>query len=125
MDRASAFEADGRGFESLQARQSTKMYAKGDNRIWGQAGSPLTSLPRYPQSMNTTGNTLDDFPAEAFTILVFCDVCDRSVPLDRTKVPDGLTVQELVKKLRCSSCGSRKASIRIVYTGAGGFRYSG
>ncbi len=75
--------------------------------------------------MRTTGNTLDDFPAESFTLLVFCDVCDRSCPLNRTKVPDGLTVQELVKKLRCSSCGSRKASIRIVYTGAGDFRYGG
>jgi hypothetical protein len=38
-------------------------------------------------------------------------------------VPKHLRVQGLVKALRCSSCGSREASIRIVYTGAGGFHY--
>ena len=75
--------------------------------------------------MTETGNTLDDFPAETFTILVFCDACDHTSQLDRSKVPDGLTVQELVKKLRCSVCGLRKASIRIVYTGTGDFRYGG
>jgi hypothetical protein len=73
----------------------------------------------------STGNTLDAFPAEAFTILVFCDACDRSAPLDRTKVPDDMTVQDLVRVLRCAACGSRKASIRIVYTGAGGFHHGG
>ena len=71
--------------------------------------------------MSTTGNTLDDFPAEAFTILVFCDACGHSGPLDRSKVPKHLRVQGLVKALRCSSCGAREASIRIVYTGVGGF----
>jgi len=71
----------------------------------------------------STGNTLDDFPEDTFTILVFCDACDRSAPLDRATVPDGLTVQELVKALRCTKCGSRDASIRIVYTVAGGFEY--
>jgi len=49
--------------------------------------------------MTATGNTLDDFPAGAFTILL--------------------------RMLHCSACGSREASIRIVYTGAGGFEYGG
>lgn len=75
--------------------------------------------------MDATGNTLDDFPAAAFTILVFCETCGHRSPLDRAKVPDGRTVQELVRLLRCSACGSRAASIRIVYTGAGGFEYGG
>ena len=73
--------------------------------------------------MNTTGNTLDDFPAESFTILGFCDACGHSGPLDRSKVPEGASVQGLAKMLRCSACRSREASIRIVYTGAGGFHY--
>jgi len=75
--------------------------------------------------MATAGNTLDDFPAEAFTIAVFCEACGHKSPLDRAKVPDGVTIQELVRLLRCGSCGSREASIRIVYTGAGGFEYGG
>ena len=64
--------------------------------------------------MNETEDTLDDFPAETFTILIFCDACDRSAPLDRSKVPDGMTVQQLIRALRCSSCSSRETSIRIV-----------
>ena len=75
--------------------------------------------------MTEVSNTLHDFPAESFTIFVFCDSCDRSSLLNRATVPDGMTVQELVKALRCSSCGSHSASIRIVYTGAGGFHYGG
>ena len=73
--------------------------------------------------MNAAGNTLADFPAETFTIFVYCDTCDRSGALDRAKVPTGMTVQHLIKALRCSRCASRAASIRIVYTGAGGFAY--
>ena len=34
-------------------------------------------------------NSLDDFPEGEFTILVFCDTCGRSAPLDRSKVPAG------------------------------------
>lgn len=75
--------------------------------------------------MTAAGNSLDDFPAGAFTILVFCEACGHRNPLDRTKVPNDRTVQDLVRLLRCSACGSREASIRIVYTGAGGFEYGG
>jgi hypothetical protein len=75
--------------------------------------------------MSNTGNQVSDFPAEAFTILVFCDACEHRAPLDRAKVPAGVTVQELRGRLRCSRCGSRKTSLRIVYTGAGGFYHGG
>lgn len=73
--------------------------------------------------MTAAGNTLDDFPAEAFTIFAFCDACGHSDPLDHAKVPDGTSIQDLSHKLRCTACGSRETSIRILYTGAGGFRY--
>jgi hypothetical protein len=71
----------------------------------------------------TTANTLDDFPAETFGVLASCEACGRQVWLDRAKVPAGVTVQALRNRLRCSGCGSRETSIRLVYTGAGGFRY--
>ena len=73
--------------------------------------------------MDTPANSLDDFPAETFSILAFCNACDHRASLDRTRVPPGITVQPLRGRLRCSACGHRGASIRIVYTGAGGFRY--
>lgn len=73
--------------------------------------------------MDTPGNLPDDFPAESFTILAFCDACEHRAPLDRTQIPPGVTVQALRGRLRCLACGHRGGSIRIVYTGAGGFRY--
>jgi hypothetical protein len=69
-------------------------------------------------------NQLADFPPEQFTILVFCGGCGRQVSLDRAKVPPGIGVQALPGRLRCSVCGAKQASIRIAYTGAGGFRVS-
>ena len=73
--------------------------------------------------MDTAGNHLDDFAAEAFSILAFCDACHHSAPLERDRLPPGMTVKALRDRLRCSACGQRHASIRIVYTGAGGFQY--
>jgi hypothetical protein len=75
--------------------------------------------------MAADSNTLADFPAETFAILAFCERCGRQGRLDRAKVPAGVTVQELRERLRCSGCGSHTGSIRIVYMGAGGFRYGG
>lgn len=80
---------------------------------------------RYPRAMATDSNTLDDFPAESFAILVLCEACGRQRWLDHAKVPTGVTVQALRERLRCSGCGSRQGSIRIVYSAAGGFRYGG
>jgi hypothetical protein len=73
--------------------------------------------------MSGRGNTLDDFPADAFAIIAFCDACGRSRPLERGALPEGLTIADLRRRLRCAACGSRETSIRIVYAAAGGFRY--
>jgi hypothetical protein len=51
--------------------------------------------------MTAAGNSLDDFPAQAFTILEFCEACGHQSHLDRDKVPDGVTEQQLPKLLRC------------------------
>jgi len=75
--------------------------------------------------MSDIQNSLNDFPEGEFTILVFCDACGRSAPLDRSKVPAGTGLQTLPSILRCSSCGSRDASMRIIYTGAGGYHHGG
>jgi hypothetical protein len=53
------------------------------NEVRAYVGSPPESLPRYAPPMSGRGNTLDDFPAEAFAILAFCDACGRSRPLER------------------------------------------
>ena len=73
--------------------------------------------------MDSPDNRLDDFPAGTFTILAFCDTCGHQTPLDRTRVPAGVTVQALRMRLRCSVCESHATSLRILYSGAGGFRY--
>lgn len=73
--------------------------------------------------MSEATNTLDEFPAGAFTILAFCDTCGRQVTLDRAALPQGVTINDLRRRLRCVACDSRDISIRIVYTGAGSFRY--
>lgn len=69
------------------------------------------------------GNQLSDFPPDQFAIHLFCDACDHRGDLDRQKVPQGMTIQELRKHLRCSECGSRECSLRIIYSGAGGYRH--
>ena len=88
-------------------------------------GQTRVLSPRAPilSAMDAPDNSLDDFPAESFTILAFCDTCGHQAPLDRTHVPAGVTVQALRMRLRCSVCGSHATSLRILYTGAGGFRY--
>ena len=73
--------------------------------------------------MRPASNTIDDFPATAFAIVAFCERCGRRTTLDRPKLPPKVTIEALRRRLRCSGCGSRETSIRIVYTGAGGFRY--
>jgi hypothetical protein len=39
-------------------------------------------------------------------------------------VLEDIRMRKLHKRLRCSACSSHHVSIRIVYTGAGGFHYS-
>jgi hypothetical protein len=73
--------------------------------------------------MRPASNILDDFPATAFAIVAFCERCGRRANPDRTNLPPNITIEVLRRRLRCTGCGSRETSIRIVYTGAGGFRY--
>ena len=73
--------------------------------------------------MRQASNTVDDFPATAFAIVAFCERCVRRATLDRPKLPPKVTIESLRRRLRCTGCGSHETSIRIVYTGAGGFRY--
>jgi len=68
-------------------------------------------------------NTHAEFPPATFDILAFCDGCGHCAPVDRARIPPELSVQALPGRLRCSRCGSRDTEIRIVYTGAGGFRH--
>ena len=70
-------------------------------------------------------NLPEEFPAERFSLIAFCEACGHSASIERACIPTGLTVQALPGRLRCSACGARQATIRIVYTGAGGFRYGG
>ena len=73
--------------------------------------------------MRPASNTVDEFPATTFAIVAFCERCGRQAMLDRAKLPPKSTIAALGRRLRCTGCGSRETSIRIVYTGAGGFRY--
>ena len=75
--------------------------------------------------MAVPDNTLSDFPAKAFTIFVWCEVCGHQGTVDRTEVPESIPMRMLHEKLLCSSCDAHQVSIRIAYTGAGGFSYRG
>jgi len=69
-------------------------------------------------------NHLSDFPAPDFTIRLFCDACDHRADLDREKVPESMTVQQLPQHLRCTECGGRECSVGSIYSAAGGFNHS-
>jgi len=84
------------------------------------APSARPTAPAIPESANTP----DDFPVEQFELIAFCDTCGHSAPIDRARIPPGLTIPGLPARLRCTACGGRSCSIRIVYTGAGGYSHS-
>lgn len=65
-------------------------------------------------------NTLADFPADRYSILVYCSSCQRRPELDRSVVPPGMTVPELRARLVCSACGSRETMLHIVWHGSRG-----
>ena len=69
------------------------------------------------------GNRLSDFPAAEFTIRLFCDACGHQANLNRDSVPASTPISDLTQRLQCTNCGSRESSIRIIFTGAGGFRH--
>ena len=76
--------------------------------------------------MRQASNTVDDFPATTFAIVAFCERCGRRAMLDRATLPPKVAIDALRLRLRCIGCGSsRGTSIRLIYTGAGGFRYGG
>jgi len=74
--------------------------------------------------MPEPANTPDAFPPEQFDLIAFCDSCGHSAPIDRARIPPGLTIPELPPRLRCTAYGARACSILIVYTGAGGYHRS-
>jgi hypothetical protein len=74
--------------------------------------------------MTARENILSDFRADSFTIFVWCDACGHSGTFDRAQASEKIRMQTLHDNLRCSACGSRHVSIRIAYTGAGGFHYA-
>lgn len=89
----------------------------GDQALVLSPSAPILS------AMDDPSNFIDDFPATTFTILAFCAACGHQAPLERTKIPPGITIQALRYRLRRSACGSRETSLCILYTGAGRFRY--
>ena len=70
-------------------------------------------------------NFPEDFPPETFELRGFCDACGYSAAIARGRIPAGLSVQALARRLSCTACGSRETGIRIIYIGAGGFRSDG
>jgi hypothetical protein len=80
--------------------------------------------PRHP-SMTDPENLPEDFPPESFSFFAFCEDCRHSAAVERARIPAGISLQRMRHRLRCSACGSRSVALRIVYTGAGGFRHDG
>jgi hypothetical protein len=72
-------------------------------------------------------NRIGDFDSDKFTLYVFCDECHHSKGLPfwwlREKYGSDTTLNRIQSGLRCEPCDSRNCSIRIVYTGAGGFSH--
>lgn len=68
-------------------------------------------------------NKLADFPADRFAIKALC-ACGHTATIDTSTLPADLTVPALRRSLRCGRCGRRATGIRILWTAAGGFRYS-
>jgi hypothetical protein len=84
-----------------------------------------SSFLRWIIPMAAVENVPDDFPAESFSVFAFCESCHHYAAFDRARIPSGATMSRVRTRLRCSACGSREVALRIVYTGAGGFRHDG
>lgn len=69
-------------------------------------------------------NSLADFPPDRFAIVAFC-ACGHQAAIESGGLPADLPMLILQRSLRCAACGGRGASIRIVWTAAGGFKHSG
>lgn len=103
------------------ARRLSGVIGRAD--IYSCGDYPCPSSHRPPRPATPNPNLPEDFPPESFALIAFCEACGHQAPLDRVRVPPGVTVQDLPARLRCSGCHCRSCSLRIVYTGAGGFRY--
>jgi hypothetical protein len=79
------------------------------------ASSPRESGIRYARSVSDVDNILADFPAEAFTVLVFCDVCGHQAHVAHSNVQDGTPARDF-PLLRCSVCGIHGEPLRIAYS---------
>ena len=89
---------------------------------WSCWRHPLSSPIQQTAGLCAT-NTFSDFPPDQFEILAFCEVCGHQAMVKRSPVLEDSIVQDLTNRLRCSECGSRECSIRIVFSGAGGYQY--
>ena len=68
-------------------------------------------------------NTLADFPPDRFAIHAFC-TCGHRGQVDTSRLPLLLPMDAFHARLRCQVRVGREVSIRIVWTAAGGFKYS-
>jgi hypothetical protein len=66
-------------------------------------------------------NTLADFPADRFSLLVYCTACQRQAALDRERLSEDMTIPALRARLVCSACGSKATMLHIVWHGSGGW----
>lgn len=59
--------------------------------------------------------TLADIP-DSQVIHAVCDPCGRMVPLNRFRLDQALTLDEVRQRLRCTRCGRRSMDLRRVPT---------
>jgi hypothetical protein len=76
----------------------------------------LTDMPRqstFSGPPMTLGNALDN----QLELIVGCDACGRSAPVDVAVLADWLgrdfAVPDIEKKGRCGTCGERRAWVRV------------
>jgi hypothetical protein len=73
--------------------------------------------------MGATANTLGDVPSDTFTILAFSDARHPERPAQPRRPPKGLTFDTLCRP-RCTACGIRKTSIRVLDTASDELHHS-
>ena len=67
-------------------------------------------------------NRLADFPPDRFAIMAYC-TCGHSPRIDCQVFPPDTLVNSLRPRLVCWACGRRDPGVRILWSGAGGFKY--
>ncbi len=84
---------------------------------------PFTALIRLRVYQPQTLTRIGGFDPAKVTVSGCCGACGHSATVDLEKVAQEAEIRTLPERLRCSACGSREWSIRIVFTGAGEFEY--